>query len=149
MRARFEYIGTVGAGRFQTNKKGKRAYYFSLCSQWYVRGKRRVDWNNNLTLPVRLAEKGATLFQMGTLVYVTGFILSFKRKDYQENRFIVDDYYILKTPNDEREFHRQRYGDMPPEEFYDTFEESTDQLIGITNPLRTNYKDDNFFTNME
>lgn len=129
MLARFQYIGRVGYAKVK--EYGKRyMIHFSLATQMMVNGKARTQWNNNFTYR---GTKGkievlSKMFKIGALVYVEGFIFSVRKDGVQVNRFIVDRHRILQKIQDLADYHEDRYGDLPAEEYYDIFEESTDSL---------------------
>lgn len=144
MLAKFETIGRIGFARVKKRKgKFKNVLHFSLAYQVFIHGKKRTQWNNNFTLRNRV-DVAKELFKMGTLVYVAGDILSFMEDGRQENRFIVKRWDILKQVADQIEEHVGRYGDMPPEEYYDAFDESTDSLNDYGNYFRPK-SEENFY----
>lgn len=122
-----------------SRKTGRRVIYFGLATQRYT-NKRKVviDWNNNFSLRGNINKTAESQMKMGTLIWVSGHIISFmhKTQEIQENRFIVENYRILVKADMDIVEHFDRYADVPPEEYFDIFEEQTDSLGERKNPFR-------------
>lgn len=129
MLAKFKCIGRIGFARLKYHNGRNRGetLHFSLATQIKIMGKYVTQWNNNFTISNE-ARKVSKLLKTGTLVYVEGNILSFHKDRKQINRFIVKHFRILRGVYHAEEEHENRYGDLPPEEYYDVFEESTDSI---------------------
>lgn len=142
MLARFQTIGRIGFARVKKRKgKHKDVMHFSLAYQIMIKGKMMTQWNNNFTTQVSI-KTAEEEFKMGTLVYVEGNYMSFMVDGRQENRFIVKHWSVLKRVADLEDEHVGRYGDLPPEEYYDVFEESTDSLHDNKNYFRAQEPED-------
>lgn len=60
---------------------------------------------------------------MGNTVLVEGYIITTQKNGVQDCRFIVTNYIILHDFEDVELNHIEKYYDLPPEEFYDTFDD--------------------------